>query len=137
MKTWKRFTAPLLAAIVVVSLAAVTQLHSLSGNEAPSGFETPTLTENPGSQSHGNGLVDDATFGATQAVFEEEDGVDKGLGPLFNARSCADCHQNPVTGGGSQVAEFRVGHMDNGGNFVNPSLAINNGQDSFQPLSCQ
>ena len=112
MKTWKRFTAPLVAAIVVVSLAAVTQLSSSPGNEAPSGFETPTLSDNPGSQSHGNGMVDDATFGAAQAVFEDEEGVDKGLGPLYNARSCADCHQNPVTGGVSQVAEFRVGHLD-------------------------
>jgi CxxC motif-containing protein (DUF1111 family) len=128
MKTWKRFTAPLLAAIVVVSVAAVTQLHSLSGNEAPSGFETPTLSENPGSQSHGNGLVDDTTFGGSQAVFEEADGVDEGLGPIYNARSCADCHQNPVTGGGSQVAEFRIGHRDRSGNFVNPNITINRGQ---------
>jgi CxxC motif-containing protein (DUF1111 family) len=127
MKTWKRFTAPL-AAMLVVSFAAVTQLHSTSGNEAPSGFETPTLSENPGSQSHGNGLVDDATFGGTQAVFEEADGVDEGLGPIYNARSCADCHQNPVTGGGSQVAEFRIGHRDRGGNFVNPNITINRGQ---------
>lgn len=130
MKTWKRFNAPLLAAMLVVLPAAVTQLSSQPGNEAPTGFETPTLSENPGSQSKGNGLIDDAAFGATQAVFEEADGVDKGLGPLYNARSCADCHQNPVTGGGSQIAEFRVGHLDNAGNFVNPSLLINGGQDS-------
>ncbi|MBI3478315.1 MAG: c-type cytochrome [Acidobacteria bacterium] len=130
MKTWKVWTAPLLAAGLIILPAAVTRLSSQPGNEAPSGFETPTLSENPGSQSHGNGLVDDATFGAAQAVFEESDGVDKGLGPLYNARSCADCHQNPVTGGGSQVAEFRVGHLDNAGNFVSPTLMINNGQDS-------
>ncbi|HWZ84498.1 MAG TPA: di-heme oxidoredictase family protein [Terriglobales bacterium] len=130
MKTWKRFTAPLVAATVVVSLAAVTQLFSSPGNEAPSGFDTPTLSNNPGSQSHGNGMVDDATFGAAQAVFEDSEGVDKGLGPLYNARSCTDCHQNPVTGGVSQVAEFRVGHLDGSGNFVSPTLLINDGQDS-------
>ena len=66
-----------------------------------------------------------------QAVFEEADGVDKGLGPLYNARSCADCHQNPVTGGGSQVAEFRVGHLDNNGRFRQPIAARSiGGQDS-------
>jgi CxxC motif-containing protein (DUF1111 family) len=131
MKTWKRFTTPLLAAVLVMLPATVTQLSSQPGNEAPSGFDTPTLSNNPGSQSHGNGLVDDATFGASQATFEEADGVDKGLGPVYNARSCADCHQSPVTGGASQVAEFRVGHLDNSGNFVAPSLQINRGQDSI------
>ena len=130
MKIWNRWTAPLLAATLIVSPAAVKQLSSTPGNEAPTGFATPTLSDNPGSQSHGNGFVDDASFGAAQAVFEESDGVDKGLGPLYNARSCADCHQNPVTGGGSQIGEFRVGHLDSNGNFVNPTLLINNGQDS-------
>ncbi len=128
MKTCKRFTAPLLVAALVILPAAVTQLLSQQGNEAPAGFDTPTLSANPGSQSKGNGLVDDATFGATQAVFEEEDGVDKGLGPIYNARSCVECHQNPVTGGGSQIAEFRLGHRDRNGNFVSPSIAINRGQ---------
>jgi hypothetical protein len=70
MKTWKRFTAPMLVAALVVLPAVVPQLLSQSGNEAPTGFETPTLKENPGSQSKGNGLVDDATFGSMQAAFE-------------------------------------------------------------------
>ena len=128
MKTCKRFTAPLLVAALVILPAAVTQLLSQQGNEAPTGFDTPTLSENPGSKSKGNGLVDDATFGGSQGVFEEADGVDEGLGPLYNARSCAECHQNPVTGGGSQVAEFRIGHRDRRGNFVNPNITINRGQ---------
>jgi len=42
-----------------------------------------------------------------------------GLGPLYNATSCVDCHQNPVTGGSSQVSEMRAGHMVRGV-FVNP-----------------
>jgi CxxC motif-containing protein (DUF1111 family) len=129
MKRWRRFTAPLLVAALVVMSAAVSHLFSLSGTEAPAGFDTPTLSNNPGGQSKGNGLVDDATFGATQAVFEEEDGVDKGLGPLYNARSCSDCHQNPVTGGVSQVAEFRIGHVDRRGTFINPDIQINRGQN--------
>jgi CxxC motif-containing protein (DUF1111 family) len=66
-------------------------------------------------------------FTENQAIFEESDGTEKGLGPTFNARSCADCHQTPVTGGSSQVSEFRVGHTVNG-RFVNPSLSINHGQ---------
>lgn len=33
-----------------------------------------------------------------------------GLGPLFNAQSCRECHQNPVSGGATQVLELRFGH---------------------------
>lgn len=132
MESWKRFTAPLLVAALVILPAAVTQLRSQAGNEAPTGFTTPTLSENPGSQSVSNGLPEPAgdTFANDQSVFEEAEGVDNGLGPIYNARSCADCHQNPVTGGGSQVSEFRVGHLDGNGNFVSPTLTINNGQSS-------
>jgi CxxC motif-containing protein (DUF1111 family) len=100
--------------------------------EAPTGFTTPTLTVNPGSQSVSNGLAEPSgdTFAIDQSTFEESDGVDKGLGPVYNARSCSDCHQNPVTGGGSQVTELRVGHTDHG-NFVNPSITINDGQTTI------
>src|SRR5262249_6611119 len=85
MKRHNKIVAPFLAAMIVISSAAVTQLLSQQGNEAPTGFDTPTLSENPGSQSKGNGLVDDGTFGGMQATFEEEDGIDKGLGPIYNA----------------------------------------------------
>src|SRR2546430_4151207 len=53
-------------------------------------------------------------------LFRSE-GVDKGLGPVYNARSCVDCHQNPVTGGNSQVSELRAGHLDSSGHFVSPT----------------
>jgi CxxC motif-containing protein (DUF1111 family) len=128
MTSWKRFAVPLAVAAVVLLSAAATHLTSQTGNDAPAGFETPTISANPGSQSHGNGMMDDTTFGSMQATFEEEDGIDKGLGPIYNARSCAECHQTPVTGGSSQIAEFRVGHRDRSGNFVNPNIVINNGQ---------
>src|SRR5438132_3636348 len=64
-----------------------------------------------------NGLVDQATFDADRAVFEEQEGRAEGLGPVYNAQSCAECHQNPVTGGISQVTELRAGHF-NGTSFV-------------------
>ncbi|MFY9560738.1 MAG: di-heme oxidoredictase family protein [Terriglobales bacterium] len=134
MKTWKRFTAPLLAvALIVLPAAVAKRSHQQAQNEAPTGFSTPTLSDNPGSQSVSNGLPEPAgdTFANDQAQFEEEEGIDRGIGPVYNARSCADCHQNPVTGGGSQVAELRVGHLDANGTFVSPTLLINRGQDSI------
>src|SRR6202023_1328864 len=41
--------------------------------------------------------------------------------------SCAECHQNPVSGGASQFTELRVGHLDAHGNFVNPTIPIDGG----------
>ena len=46
---------------------------------------------------------------------------------MFNARACADCHQNPVSGGSSQFTEIRAGHNDANGNFVAATVPINDG----------
>src|SRR5262249_30311709 len=42
---------------------------------------------------------------------------DEGLGPVYNAQGCGECHQTPVAGGISQITELRAGHFD-GRNFV-------------------
>ena len=81
-------------------------------SEAPAGFDTLT-----------NGAVDQATHDADRDQFEESVKPADGLGPLYNATSCVDCHQNPVTGGSSQVSEMRAGHMEHGV-FVNPEGGI-------------
>ena len=122
--------------LVVMASGLMLKVRSQStAREAPTGFSTPTLSENPGSQSASNGIEDDARFTADQAAFEEADGVDNGLGPMYNARSCVDCHQSPVTGGGSQVAELRVGHNNSRGQFVNPTIFVNDGQTSVPSRS--
>jgi CxxC motif-containing protein (DUF1111 family) len=46
---------------------------------------------------------------------------------VFNATACVECHQNPVSGGPSQITEIRVGHRDDNGNFVNPTVTIEGG----------
>ncbi len=70
-------------------------------SEAPTGFDNKS-----------NGMVDDATHTADQAKFEEVEALTDGLGPLYNAQSCRECHQNPTSGGSSEVAALRVGHND-------------------------
>ena len=74
--------------------------------EAPAGFDNAT-----------NGAVDQATHDADRQTFEERDETAGGLGPVYNAQSCAECHQNPTTGGISQITELRAGHF-NGAVFV-------------------
>jgi len=76
-----------------------------------------------------NGLVDQATHDADREVFDEAEGIDEGLGPLHNAQSCRECHQNPASGGSSQVTELRAGHRDEQGRFVNPSVPIAGGAE--------
>ena len=113
------------------------RVFSQSLKEAPAGFATPTLNNNPGSQSVSNGMPEPNgdTFARDQAQFEEAEGVDTGMGPVFNAQSCVACHQNPVTGGSSQVTTLRAGHRDQNGNFVNPTIYINGGRDKIEGRS--
>ncbi|HJZ16905.1 MAG TPA: di-heme oxidoredictase family protein [Stellaceae bacterium] len=123
-----------LCGVSVVAVVAVAQQAAI---EAPTGFDTPTLAENPGSQSVSNGIAEPAgdSFALDQQVYETTHDVNSGLGPVFNARACSDCHQNPVSGGPSQFTELRVGHKDANGNFVNPTIPIDDGASSISGRS--
>ena len=101
--------------------------------EAPTGFDTPTLVSTPGARSSSNGLAEPPgdTYIRDQQVYETQKDVTTGLGPTFNARACAECHQNPVSGGASQFTELRIGHRDASGAFVNPTIPIDDGAASI------
>ena len=117
----------LLAGVIGVRLVGLAQD---APTEAPAGFDTPTLVQNPGSQSQSNGIAEPVagdTYSIDQQIYEQETDASTGLGPVYNARACSDCHQNPVSGGASQFTELRVGHLDANGNFVNPTVPINDG----------
>jgi len=115
---------------LVIGLVAIAQEYR---TEAPAGFDTPALSQNPGSESTSNGITEPPgdTFALDQERFEQVHDAKGGLGPVFNAASCVACHANPVTGGPSQFTEMRVGHRDENGNFVNPTIPINDGADSI------
>lgn len=74
-----------------------------------------------------NGVVSDSTHAQDLDVFNEVEDIADGLGPVYNAQSCRECHQNPVSGGPSQVSELRVGHNGPDGKFVNPEIPIGRG----------
>jgi CxxC motif-containing protein (DUF1111 family) len=86
--------------------------------EAPTGFDNKS-----------NGVADDATHQADQTKFEAVEQLSDGLGPLFNAQSCRECHQSPVSGAASQVTELRVGHQGPEGHFHNPEIPIAHGAE--------
>lgn len=86
--------------------------------EAPSGFDDQS-----------NGMVDEPTHQADRETFDEVESIEDGLGPLYNAQSCRECHQDPRSGGASQIAELRVGHLGPDGRFENPAIPIARGAE--------
>jgi len=49
--------------------------------------------------------------------FTEVENSDEGLGPVFNGRSCAECHSIPRIGGSSTITEVRAGIRHEDGSF--------------------
>jgi CxxC motif-containing protein (DUF1111 family) len=100
-RTWrKRF-------LIAVGLALLAVPLVYAAVEAPTGFDNKT-----------NGFTTQAQFDADLATFDEFEVIDDGLGPVYNAQSCRECHQNPVSGSGSQITELRVGRVDVFGTFT-------------------
>jgi len=130
-----RFT-PVVIALIALQRPLLSQAAP-APTEAPAGFDTPTLIGHPGSKSSSNGFAEPPgdTFARDQQIYETQHDVTTGLGPVFNGRSCAECHQNPVSGGASQFTELRVGHHDENGNFVNPVVPIDDGAATIQGRS--
>jgi CxxC motif-containing protein (DUF1111 family) len=114
-------------AVLAVGLAGIAEQSAI---EAPAGFNTPSFN---GAQSVSNGITEPPgdTFALDQQVYEENESVHAGLGPVYNATSCVNCHQNPNSGGPGQITELRVGHNDENGNFVNPTIFINDGMNTI------
>src|SRR5262250_537594 len=106
MKSLKIIVVMLFAIGISSPLYMNNSVYSQATTEAPTGFDNLT-----------NGLTTQAQFDADRDVFEERDDIAKGLGPVYNTQSCAECHQNPVTGAISQITELRAGHFD-GVNFI-------------------
>jgi CxxC motif-containing protein (DUF1111 family) len=144
---WSRIAARSSAVLTLVLFSAAVALamaatdsgrppqnsHSPSTNRVATPLDvlattTAAPTEAPaGFDEQSNGLVDSSTHGMDAGVFSEVEDAAGGLGPLFNAQSCRECHQNPAVGGISQVTELRVGYVDGRGNFTNPNITIGDG----------
>src|SRR5438270_218680 len=107
MKLLKLFTICCFVAACLISTVWTHTVWGQGATEAPAGYDNLT-----------NGFLSQTEFDNDKGVFEERDDIAKGLGPVYNTQSCAECHQNPVTGAISQVTELRAGHNDANGNFV-------------------
>ncbi len=85
---------------------------------APTGFDDKS-----------NGMVDESTHQADRETFDQVESVEDGLGPLYNAQSCRECHQDPTSGGASQITELRVGHRGPDGRFHDAEIPIARGAE--------
>src|ERR1700746_2316797 len=127
-------TAALLSGFVLTGAVRLAigplEINQQSAREAPAGFNTPSF--NP-VQSVSNGIAEPPgdSFSLDQQVYELNHSVQTGLGPVYNATACVSCHENPNSGGASQITELRVGHLDENGNFVNPTIFINDGKNTI------
>jgi len=115
-KKWSRKL--MLADALVLVLLVVPLVYAAT--EAPAGFDNLT-----------NGFTTQAQFDLDLATFDEFELIDDGLGPVYNAQACRECHQNPVSGATSQMTELRVARLNGniytdrpGGSLIN-DRAIN------------
>lgn len=88
--------------------------RNLAGGAAGQGY----LEALTGFDNQTNGMIEQVFFDQDRELFEKRDTIEDGLGPVYNAQSCVECHQNIVTGGGSQILVLRAGHRDQNGEFV-------------------
>jgi CxxC motif-containing protein (DUF1111 family) len=89
------------ASVFTIALAARAQ-------DRPPGAGGPLAGLTPGEFSEFRLGLDD---------FLEVETAEEGLGPAFNATSCAVCHNVPAIGGGGLILEVRAGYRDETGAF--------------------
>lgn len=110
-----RFTPVQLAGMTAIMLLASAYFACNASAQQP---HDPGVRGGPpgvGGPLPGLGPPELAFFNAALAVFQEVDSVSGGLGPRFNADSCAACHAQPAVGGTSPAVNPQVAVATSGG----------------------
>jgi CxxC motif-containing protein (DUF1111 family) len=121
--------------------------------EAPTGFDGQSngfaeefcanqaaLTDSPNSPRI---PADECNFATSVEEFTGPEGVADGLGPVFNASGCGECHiANAILGATSQITEKRAGFFDGqvfqdhpGGSLIHDRALNPNDQELVIPAS--
>ncbi|MGH9703552.1 MAG: hypothetical protein ACRD4K_09270, partial [Candidatus Acidiferrales bacterium] len=93
----------LAATLTILAIGMAVSAQQVQLPEAPAGFDGKT-----------NGFLAQNVMDDGADAFSETESAQNGLGPIYNATSCTDCHQNVAVGGAAQVMEFRAGHGTRG-----------------------
>ncbi|MGD8276520.1 MAG: di-heme oxidoredictase family protein [Gemmatimonadota bacterium] len=89
----------------------------------------PTVTAEPGEPLPGLTEAERGRFLFGKGVFERLVTPEEGLGPLYNAVRCSECHEVPATGGaGFRVRVVKATKYENG----SCDLLVNEGGDNIQ-----
>ncbi len=111
----KQIVVRVLLAILTVSGAGVAQVGTV-GTSSGTGSEQSKAATSVAFGLPLAGLTADeaAQFEDGLAEFENVETPEGGLGPIFNGRSCVECHSVPTAGGASNITVTRFGHSTNG-----------------------
>ena len=83
-----------------------------------------SLVNSPNSPKIPSGGEDGCSYEAAVEEFAETDDINEGIGPVFNASGCGECHGTPALGGSSQVNERRAGFFDGFQFFDHPGGSL-------------
>src|SRR4029079_12802261 len=83
-----------LSLLIFLVMAVGAVAWSTAVTEAPAAFDNQS-----------NGFTSAVQFNKDKDIFAEVEDNDEGVGLTYNARSCAECHENPVVGAISQITE--------------------------------
>jgi CxxC motif-containing protein (DUF1111 family) len=113
------------AAVLAGAIVSSDRVETQSITDAPTGFGSNgflaefcanqgRLTDSPNSPQIPD---DECNEDAALEEFTGPETTADGLGPIFNAAGCGECHLTPVIGGFSQISEKRAGFFD-GRDFI-------------------
>jgi CxxC motif-containing protein (DUF1111 family) len=108
-----RFSVLLLAGGMVVLQMVVPRGLALQGEDV-------TRTRGLGEPLDGLTAGEFELFRLGLDDFTEVETALEGLGPIFNGRSCSECHSSPAIGGAGTVTEVRAGILREDGVFEQP-----------------
>jgi CxxC motif-containing protein (DUF1111 family) len=135
MSTPFRFWACVSATALAIAVGLPGRVSTQNGvTDAPTGFDLESngfaeefcanqdaLVDSPNSPMIPAGECD---FDTAAEEFAEPNDTEEGLGPVFNAAGCGECHATPVLGGSSQVAERRAGTFNGFGFLDHPGGSL-------------
>jgi CxxC motif-containing protein (DUF1111 family) len=117
-----------LSARAETTSAATATATSIPVTDAPAGFEVESngfaeeFCANQAALSHSNESPDipeiQCSFDSAIEEFGGHEDDDEGIGPVYNARGCGECHGTPILGGSSQVVERRAGFFSLATGFI-------------------
>jgi len=97
-RRWKKLP---MAGVILAAVVAVPLVYAAV--DAPTGYDNLT-----------NGFESQTQFDLDRTTFETREEIADGLGPVYNAQACSECHQNPVSASASQIGELRAGQTASG-----------------------